>query len=106
MLQIGGLAQLGERLHGMQEVMGSSPLSSIFKMKADDHTRSSAFFVRCSVPKAHLEEFNQFPQIPTEGRQWRRWASFEGLFQGCLSQAVKFCQQNSAHRPVIQKRRQ
>jgi hypothetical protein len=24
----GGLAQLGERLHGMQEVMGSSPLSS------------------------------------------------------------------------------
>ncbi len=26
----GGLAQLGERLHGMQEVIGSSPLSSIF----------------------------------------------------------------------------
>jgi hypothetical protein len=26
---IGGLAQLGERLHGMQEVRGSSPLSSI-----------------------------------------------------------------------------
>ncbi len=25
----GGLAQLGERLHGMQEVRGSSPLSSI-----------------------------------------------------------------------------
>jgi hypothetical protein len=25
----GGLAQLGERLHGMQEVSGSSPLSSI-----------------------------------------------------------------------------
>ena len=24
----GGLAQLGERLHGMQEVRGSSPLSS------------------------------------------------------------------------------
>jgi hypothetical protein len=24
----GGLAQLGERLHGMQEVIGSSPLSS------------------------------------------------------------------------------
>ena len=28
----GGLAQLGERLHGMQEVIGSTPLSStIFK---------------------------------------------------------------------------
>ena len=29
----GGLAQLGERLHGMQEVRGSSPLSSIHKAK-------------------------------------------------------------------------
>ncbi len=28
-VKIGGLAQLGERLHGMQEVIGSSPLSSI-----------------------------------------------------------------------------
>ena len=27
----GGLAQLGERLHGMQEVSGSIPLSSILK---------------------------------------------------------------------------
>ena len=27
----GGLAQLGERLHGMQEVIGSSPLSSTMK---------------------------------------------------------------------------
>ena len=26
---IGGVAQLGERLHGMQEVRGSSPLTSI-----------------------------------------------------------------------------
>ncbi len=28
-IQLGGLAQLGERLHGMQEVIGSSPLSSM-----------------------------------------------------------------------------
>ena len=27
----GGVAQLGERLHGMQEVRGSSPLTSIFR---------------------------------------------------------------------------
>ena len=27
----GGLAQLGERLHGMQEVIGSIPLSSTLK---------------------------------------------------------------------------
>ncbi len=29
----GGLAQLGERLHGMQEVRGSSPLSSTSRSK-------------------------------------------------------------------------
>ena len=30
----GGVAQLGERLHGMQEVTGSNPVSSIrLKMK-------------------------------------------------------------------------
>src|SRR3990172_9496263 len=31
----GGLAQLGERLHGMQEVSGSSPLSSTGSQKVD-----------------------------------------------------------------------
>ena len=30
----GGLAQLGERLHGMQEVRGSSPLSSILVFRS------------------------------------------------------------------------
>ena|GEM_PF-6318526 len=30
----GGIAQLGERLHGMQEVMGSNPTISIFDMAA------------------------------------------------------------------------
>ena len=44
----GGLAQLGERLHGMQEVRGSSPLSS---------TRvGGSFLIRgvlfCSFPTA------------------------------------------------------
>ena len=28
MLAVGGIAQLGERLHGMQEVSGSIPLTS------------------------------------------------------------------------------
>lgn len=28
---LGGLAQLGERLHGMQEVVGSIPIVSIFQ---------------------------------------------------------------------------
>ncbi len=31
----GALAQLGERLHGMQEVEGSNPLGSIEKSLAD-----------------------------------------------------------------------
>ena len=37
---LGGLAQLGERLHGMQEVIGSSPLSSIEKTGETSFTNS------------------------------------------------------------------
>ena len=37
----GGLAQLGERLHGMQEVTGSSPVSSTIFLPAEN-----AAFVR------------------------------------------------------------
>jgi hypothetical protein len=47
----GGLAQLGERLHGMQEVSGSSPLSSTIVAKRGPHGR--AFFVR----KEDCEEY-------------------------------------------------
>ncbi len=43
---LGGLAQLGERLHGMQEVIGSSPLSSIQKPPVNSH---AAFFVSRAV---------------------------------------------------------
>ena len=31
--QVGGIAQLGERLHGMQEVSGSIPLTSTMSVK-------------------------------------------------------------------------
>ena len=31
---LGAIAQLGERLHGMQEVVGSSPISSTLKKHA------------------------------------------------------------------------
>ena len=41
----GGLAQLGERLHGMQEVIGSSPLSSIeFSSKGPEDNEFSRPF--------------------------------------------------------------
>ena len=40
---LGGLAQLGERLHGMQEVIGSSPLSSTWKPAQGNPEQ--AFFV-------------------------------------------------------------
>jgi hypothetical protein len=30
MTSFGAIAQLGERLHGMQEVVGSNPIGSIF----------------------------------------------------------------------------
>ena len=32
----GAVAQLGERLHGMQEVVGSSPIGSIFPLTSVD----------------------------------------------------------------------
>jgi hypothetical protein len=38
----GGIAQLGERLHGMQEVSGSIPLTSTNKLK------------RCSAVKVEI----------------------------------------------------
>ena len=33
-LKVGAIAQLGERLHGMQEVVGSNPIGSIFEFSA------------------------------------------------------------------------
>lgn len=33
---LGGVAQLGERLHGMQEVVGSSPIVSIVSQLFDN----------------------------------------------------------------------
>ena len=40
---VGGIAQLGERLHGMQEVSGSNPLTSTNKKKPEVYT--SGFFL-------------------------------------------------------------
>ncbi|SCC93238.1 hypothetical protein THIX_30466 [Thiomonas sp. X19] len=36
----GGIAQLGERLHGMQEVSGSIPLTSTNRQSAVGHDQS------------------------------------------------------------------
>jgi hypothetical protein len=44
MIRLGAIAQLGERLHGMQEVVGSSPTSSI----APDLQRISDTFLTVS----------------------------------------------------------
>ena len=41
----GGIAQLGERLHGMQEVRGSIPLVSTILTARDVRTFSHIFFV-------------------------------------------------------------
>lgn len=38
--QCGGLAQLGERLDGIQKVRGSSPLSSILGVLASKHRKA------------------------------------------------------------------
>ncbi len=43
----GAVAQLGERLHGMQEVVGSSPIGSTLQMAVSaDVQAPAAFFVR------------------------------------------------------------
>ena len=45
----GGIAQLGERLHGMQEVRGSIPLvSTILRMNGCESRISHPFFVAWS----------------------------------------------------------
>ena len=55
----GGLAQLVERLHGMQEVSGSNPLFS---------TKKPGNFVRlfscCSFPDVHFFSLISFEYIP------------------------------------------
>ena len=42
----GGIAQLGERLHGMQEVRGSIPLVSTILTARDVRAFSHIFFLR------------------------------------------------------------
>ena len=42
----GGIAQLGERLHGMQEVSGSIPLTSTKEMGSDPVLGSDPSFLR------------------------------------------------------------
>ena len=54
----GGLAQLGERLHGMQEVIGSSPLSSTQKPLVKSQ---AAFFMRRSPTMPTF--FMTFPDV-------------------------------------------
>jgi hypothetical protein len=48
----GAIAQMGERLHGMQEVVGSNPIGSIFLI-------FSAFFysARCLLKYLHYVDF-------------------------------------------------
>jgi hypothetical protein len=48
----GAIAQLGERLHGMQEVSGSIPLSSTKFFKSQSHRlkRDAMFECVCAPP--------------------------------------------------------
>lgn len=51
----GGLAQLGERLHGMQEVTGSIPVFSTNQMQNEHsvtiQTVGSVFVLFCELPR-------------------------------------------------------
>ena len=54
----GGLAQLGERLHGMQEVSGSIPLFSTNQEQNEHRTTiqmvGNVFVLFCEIPNATL----------------------------------------------------
>ena len=56
----GGIAQLGERLHGMQEVSGSIPLTSTNKTKRRDEFPSFRF--ECEVMKIETLTVGQWPE--------------------------------------------
>ena len=45
----GAIVQLGERLHGMQEVVGSSPISSIFMNKNRIITNNGTLYNCCAL---------------------------------------------------------
>ena len=54
----GGLAQLGERLHGMQEVSGSIPLFSTNQEQNEHRTTiqmvGNVFVLLCEIPNVTL----------------------------------------------------
>ena len=54
----GGLAQLGERLHGMQEVSGSIPLFSTNQEQNEHRTTiqmvGNVFVLFCEIPNVNL----------------------------------------------------
>ena len=56
--QHGGLAQLGERLHGMQEVSGSIPLFSTNQEQNEHRTTiqmvGNVFVLFCEIPNVTL----------------------------------------------------
>ncbi len=47
---IGAIAQMGERLHGMQEVRGSSPLGSTKRIAKQDARHRSRFAGAMRMP--------------------------------------------------------
>src|SRR2546429_5306538 len=75
---VGAIAQLGERLHGMQEVAGSSPASSI--NRKGSHLRA---FSRCYRPWFGLESGCRpvwVPRLvpPSRGGEPPRWPGNSG----------------------------
>src|SRR5687767_9487539 len=49
---VGGVAQLGERIHGMDEVRGSSPLASIARRALEPrppHDAGAVYFAPCNA---------------------------------------------------------
>src|SRR5690606_22616848 len=75
----GAIAQLGERLHGMQEVRGSIPRSSTNSNLGDVSSRGFFMGVLAAVKMPEPSG-----QVPPRRRGWRRlpwalWYSWRGL---------------------------
>ena len=59
----GAVAQLGERLNGIQEVRGSIPLSSTIKFLTQPSLRGLRFLFAVSRPYAMLFAFNRYCMV-------------------------------------------
>ena len=78
----GGIAQLGERLNGIQEVSGSIPLISTKSSLGEEKTLKSKDFKVFSYPKVEKSQYSLFAPVRL---------IFDGNFE---NQEVRYYEEN------------